>query len=859
VTVEHVATQLSAPKPRWLPGLPLLLCSGLLGVALMANQSHLRGGVVLGALSFVIAAISLLDLTGSFEALPEIVTTEAKPTLGRYVAMTTLGLGAFILVTRMAVAGTLPGARSTSALLIPLLLVLTLAMLYRAVAALGVFGASTHRAISHPSFWLLAVTIAVYTPMLGSFSLIDPWETHYGEVAREILSRDDWISLWWAQDGWFWSKPVLDFWLQALSFSLFDVGTAPDHMLSAIAQGRTPYPEWAARLPMLLCSLVGQILLYAGVRRTWGRAAALLGSLVLMAVPHYAIIAHQSMTDLPYIAALMGAMGLFLLGLFCPPQALVDGYAISVGRRRCVVTAHALVVGLVILFALPQIAYLLTRNLGLVTVGRDLGFFTHLDSFFAGSGGGNCGLPGNEACSRQFPVNAGPQPAVSALFWAVLLATFLMMNRGERRRQRLYFISAWILVALSFMAKGLPGPIIAVATFGVACTIMRRWGDFEQFEFASGLLAVALIALPWFAQMTVRHGPAFLERLFVHDMYKRAFLHVHDTNTGDDTSIHYYLWQLGYGLFPATGIIAVTSIGSFFGRGEHKDRKQATTSFLGAWFLVGFAMFSLTLTKFHHYVIAVVPPICMLCGLFLSRTLESCRDIKVGDLRNLCSAHATRRPSPTHAALQLLVVLSAISVTWFVGVDLFSANPPNGPVRLINLVTYNYSRPWPAHLSMGSVVFGFTIAVSVVMLGWVGRARLGGLATALFLAICIGFSAWVCNVYLPRIAPHWGQRDTIAEYYRRRHGPDELLVSYQMNWKGENFYTGNRTPAFITTGDAFKRFIEAQRTANRRVLFFVLEHSRIGNLRYDLGKYTRLDSVTDTRLNNKFALVRVEL
>ncbi|HEY5961816.1 MAG TPA: glycosyltransferase family 39 protein, partial [Polyangiaceae bacterium] len=308
---------------------PLLLALGaaFLAFMLMANQRHLRGGVALGALLCVVASVALLQLLGCFDASPEMRIVEAKPRFGRSVVLTIVALASFIAVTRLAVAGTLPGSVLFAAILIPGLLLLGLTFSYRALADLGVFG-SEHSPSRHPSFWLLAVTIGLYTPMLGSYSLIDPWETHYGEVAREILSRDDWLSLWWAQDGWFWSKPVLDFWAQALSFSLFDVQFAPDAMLSAVQLGRHPYPEWAARLPMLLFSLVGQAALYAGVKKNWGRGPAWLGSLVLVAVPHYAIIVHQSMTDLPYVATLNGAMGLMLLGLFTRPEATVTGYAV---------------------------------------------------------------------------------------------------------------------------------------------------------------------------------------------------------------------------------------------------------------------------------------------------------------------------------------------------------------------------------------------------------------------------------------------------------------------------------------------------------------------------------------------------
>ena len=65
-------------------------------------------------------------------------------------------------------------------------------------------------------------------------------------LRQRLDFRDDWISAWWAQDGWFWSKPVLDFWIQALAFSLLGVKYMPDEMLQGAARGRFPQPEWAA-------------------------------------------------------------------------------------------------------------------------------------------------------------------------------------------------------------------------------------------------------------------------------------------------------------------------------------------------------------------------------------------------------------------------------------------------------------------------------------------------------------------------------------------------------------------------------------------------------------------------------------
>ena len=42
---------------------------------------------------------------------------------------------------------------------------------------------------------VLLFGVLLYIPFAGSYGLWDPWETHYGEVARQMTARGDFISL----------------------------------------------------------------------------------------------------------------------------------------------------------------------------------------------------------------------------------------------------------------------------------------------------------------------------------------------------------------------------------------------------------------------------------------------------------------------------------------------------------------------------------------------------------------------------------------------------------------------------------------------------------------------------------------
>lgn len=917
-----------APSPQgteeqrpWGRGVALTLAGALPPFLMAASDRHYGAvGVVVGSAGCLVAAAGLMQLLRAFgEPDEQVEVRTSVGVLAPRLMETVASVALFVAVARLAVAGRLPWPVATAALLVPATFIGCVVSVFRLGRALGAWQ-STERALwQREGFWLTLIASLLYLPMLGSFSLIDPWETHYGEVAREMLARDDWISLWWAQDGWFWSKPVLDFWLQGLSFSLLGVRFAPDQMLSSVSSGAFPQPEWAARLPIFLITLGSVYVLYKAVATAYGRRAGLLGGLVLLCVPYWYFLARQTMTDMPYVAPFAAAMGLFFLGFETPRERRCPAVEIRVGKRTLRLSAYHLVMALVALCVIPQILYLASRNLTLHTSPLGLSGL-HADGFFSGSGGGNCGLPGNEVCQRQSPLNPELQPLYAAGIWTGLLALLFTITRNERRVRALYFLGAWLCVALSAMAKGAPGLVLPLFILALYVVVTRRYKDVQDLQIGSAVLIFACLVLPWYVQMYMRHGQGFTDRLLFHDMYKRAFVHVHDTNSGDDTSFRYYIWQLGYGLFPFTGLAAGGLLWWLKRPHESQDGQTGLLALLGLWFVSAFAMFTVSLTKFHHYVLPAVPPLALLAGIVLDRflgRLPAGRQLLgylagigagtalltaglVVSLPGALDGAATERVGPPGApllggslalagaaAIALaarrfgrrmepdpsaggvdpyervllgVLALSSAILLLLVGRDLFSTvrGDVSGQARLMHLFTYNYARPWPHSLDFRGVLKAFTAVAVLACLGMaVGRWRRG--AGVLLCATGVLWAGWGVNVYLTRAAPHWGQRETVLAYYERRAGPEEPLVAYQMNWKGENFYTGNRVPAFVQSGDKFKSFVSERKARGVKVMFFTTEHGRLNGLKRELGDVQQFDVITTPELNNKFLLARVVL
>jgi 4-amino-4-deoxy-L-arabinose transferase-like glycosyltransferase len=942
-----------------------VVASSIPAVILMGYERQMRWGVPLGTVLVAIAAWGVMDLFGTFDDAEErIARSTSIEALGRPLLAFAAALLLFCAALGFATAGRgLP--EPAWGILVTLAFVGAVAALFEVGRTLGAWTVD-ETGVDRPlwkrhGFWLVAIAAALYFPLLGTSSLWDPWETHYGEVSREILARDDWISLWWAQDGWFWSKPVLDMWMQALAMATLGVNFRPDKMLTGDGTAPLVHPEWAVRAPVVLLTILSLYLLYKGAAKSFGRRAALLGALVLATMPDFYLLAHQTMTDMPFVAPMMACMGLVLLGLRVPEDLEARVYAVTVGRgktaRRFGLSTWHLVFGAIVVCVLAQILYLLSRNIQFQWHPGARGFLPHWDEFRSGSGLGNCGLPGNEDCRTATPANiphsalANPsslwggiwravgafEPAVQALLWAALLGVVLYMSWGERRLRRLYYLAAWFFAGISTLGKGPAGfglPILVTLAYLVASRpgeelqgrILRAVREITQFEIVAGLLVVAAVALPWYVAMYVRHGAPFTDRLIFHDMFNRAFHHVHDTNEGDDTSFRFYVWQLGYALFPWTGLAPLGLLWWLRrkpAQASDDDRVDASV-LLCLWFVFGFALFSFMGTKFHHYIFPAIPPVAMLIGVVLDDMIGQHKVAElralpfyflgllggitltiVGIARTLPGSFFGSKPdghlaSPTPVlgavlagvgtCLTALIVMKqrarnpkepgegdsaedehssrmlgagAVASALLLGVvarDLIikpEGSDQPGAIRLVQLFTYNYKRAWPDSLDFSAALAGFA-AVAVVLSLALAVRSVRQHAVAAFGVFAFVWAVWGLDVYMQRTAQHWGQREVIAAYYADRASPQETLVAYQMNWKGENFYTGNKIPAFVSTGSTFTTWLKKQRETGAKVMYFITEHGRIGGLKGEVAAKAYRE-VTDKTLCNKFILVRAEL
>ena len=657
-----------------------------------------------------------------------------------------------------------------------------------------------------------ALACAVFIPGQGGFGLWDPWETHYGEVARNMYESGDWISPWWGaywpegkacktnadceseevcqsiraeflprqatckpknigrEGNYFFSKPVLIMWMMALGMATFGVN------------------EWGVRMPFAFISLLALLAVFYMMRRLFGRREAFFAAMILATTPFFFFLERQAMTDGPFVGTMTVALCFFVLGVFSGDDA----------DRRSPRAYWAFVVAYA-LIALPQSLMIFTD----MRVSMPVGF--------------------------GWRIKVGP---LHGSIWAGLFVLFLWFSRKAKTRRQVYFYVFYLFAALSSMGKGMLGFLLPGAIVFLYLVVTWDWKLLARVQLFRGALIFVSVGIPWYAAMFARHFRGFYDRFFVHDHFKRLATGVHQTDTG--AFDHFIIW-LGYGTWPwGCFIPAALARKALFWRRRPLGTEGRVKLFLMLWFFFAFALFTAANTKFHHYIYPTIPPLVMIVALFLSE---------------LTREKYTGRDLAVLASLVLFLL-----VAW---------NLQDNSQHLKNLFTYKYDRAWPSEFDYRLVLtwFGAAAAVPLIWLlsslslflgtavgvitaggmGFMARVstankvaltcsllvlsllpllwrlvkrhsesgemperRFMGIAPYALGLVSVCFTVWALNWYMGDVAVHWSQGNLWESLYTNctliEPPPDtysdkrickEDVVTYKMNWRGETYYSGN--------------------------------------------------------------------
>lgn len=669
---------------------------------------------------------------------------------------------------------------------------------------------------------VISVACGVILPLLGATGFFDPWETNYGEVAREMVVRDDYLYPFW-KDAYFFSKPILLFWTTAPLYALVGAD-APGPM--------SPHVELLGRLPSALIGIATIITAFVVARRFWSRRAATLGAIALATTPFWAFLSRQAITDLPYVG--LSSMGLLLLA----PTLLADDDERAQAQQQKLPT-----------WLLAFIAFCLVPQLW--EIARSGAFLDRVDVV---------------ASERVTRVVFGVV-VVGAAFGALAL-----LRRFGRDP---WMHASAVLFGLSVLAKGPVGLavcglvvlVVVFAAFGVSGVVRLILHP----ALVSGAALFFAVAAPWPLVMLAFDGlddqrKTWFQRFVMYDLLGRVGVGVH----GDRGGVEYYVKYLGLGMLPWSGLVPVAVFDALTSlRTTLKTKEARFTLLLWVHAFISFCFFAGIATKFHHYILPFVVPSTLLVGRLLDRLAD-------GEGRGG----------------RALVVFVAVVVS-----GLFLRDLCAEPWDWIDLFTYHYKgyKPeyyfpvdtldtiplpqigaWKADESVsfyvvGPALFGgvglavFALCALLMRprgddrgareapLSWIlGVDRAAGRGVVVGAVACaVIVSVFAVQVFWARTSQHWSQR-WLNQTYEQMKKPGEPLLAFQMDWKGETFYSKN-------TEIQIKKNASDLRTAVDRPgrEFVLVQTDRMDNLKSALGAAKNRLTVVD-KSNAKWLLVLVE-
>ena len=220
----------------------------------------------------------------------------------------------------------------------------------------------TRRPLKFEVVLVVLVASAVLIPGIWKYSLVDPWETHYGEVSRAMLQDHDFVHTNWPGTSTgsptdlegFRSKPVLMFWMMAAG--LRAVGVAENGGYSG-EMTDTARVMFGIRIPIVASAIAGLAMMWWMLARLVNRRLAWLSLLVVGSAPMFCLISRQAIPDMPMVACTMGALAMFVMAVEDGDRSIRTLGTLRLGRARLGYDARHVVLAIAVGFVIVQAVY----------------------------------------------------------------------------------------------------------------------------------------------------------------------------------------------------------------------------------------------------------------------------------------------------------------------------------------------------------------------------------------------------------------------------------------------------------------------------------------------------------------------
>lgn len=170
------------------------------------------------------------------------------------------------------------------------------------------------------------------------------------------------------------------------------------------------------------------------------------------------------------------------------------------------------------------------------------------------------------------------------------------------------------LLGLGMLLKGLAGGLPAAIALVHLAAHKSRPARVSAGSVVVAIIAVAMVAAPWYTAMFMRHGQAFYH-VFVEQQHGLRMAQAMQAHGGP---CYYYLALLTFAFFPW-----VVFLPSAVRRAEGESDEQTFWRSLAlVWFLVILIPFSLVKTKLPGYIVPLLPAAALLAGIGLDRCLD---------------------------------------------------------------------------------------------------------------------------------------------------------------------------------------------------------------------------------------------